>query len=105
MIVVDCHTHLGNDIYAGQWSAEAGHAAADEYARVMRAAGVTDARAAPFHRDAARHVVRRRPAPRERERRIGRWRACGAFGRAWLHAPCTHCTRELAGRVFTWHVL
>ena len=41
MIVVDCHTHLGNDIYAGQWSAEAGHAAADEYARVMRAAGVT----------------------------------------------------------------
>ncbi len=40
MIVVDAHTHLGNDIYAGQWSAEAGAAAAAEYARVMSAAGV-----------------------------------------------------------------
>lgn len=40
MIIVDAHTHLGNDIYAGQWSAAATDAAADEYARVMRAAGV-----------------------------------------------------------------
>jgi len=40
MIIVDAHTHLGNDIYAGQWSTESGDAAADEYARVMRAAGV-----------------------------------------------------------------
>ena len=36
MIVVDAHTHLGNDIYAGQWSAEGGDKAADEYARIMR---------------------------------------------------------------------
>ena len=40
MIIVDAHTHLGNDIYAGQWSEEAGDAAADEYARIMRMAGV-----------------------------------------------------------------
>ena len=40
MIIVDAHTHLGNDIYAGEWSGEAGAAAADEYARIMRAAGV-----------------------------------------------------------------
>ena len=40
MIIVDAHTHLGNDIYAGEWSGEAGAAAADEYARIMYAAGV-----------------------------------------------------------------
>ncbi len=41
MIIVDAHTHLGNDIYAGQWSEETGAAAADEYARIMRTAGVS----------------------------------------------------------------
>jgi predicted TIM-barrel fold metal-dependent hydrolase len=43
MIVVDAHTHLGNDIYAGKWSDEATAANADEYARVMQAAGVSKA--------------------------------------------------------------
>jgi len=40
MIIVDAHTHLGNDIYAGQWSAEADATDEDKYARAMRAAGV-----------------------------------------------------------------
>jgi predicted TIM-barrel fold metal-dependent hydrolase len=40
MIIVDAHTHLGNDIYAGKWEAEGDERAADEYSRIMRAAGV-----------------------------------------------------------------
>lgn len=40
MIIVDAHSHLGNDIYAGQWNAAATETAADEYSRTMCAAGV-----------------------------------------------------------------
>jgi predicted TIM-barrel fold metal-dependent hydrolase len=43
VIILDAHTHLGNDIYAGQWNAAATEVAADEYARIMGAAGVTKA--------------------------------------------------------------
>jgi predicted TIM-barrel fold metal-dependent hydrolase len=40
MIIVDAHTHLGNDIYAGDWTGESTDADADKYAQSMRAAGV-----------------------------------------------------------------
>ncbi len=40
MIIVDAHTHLGNDIYSGHWSDEASEAAAAEYVRIMGLAGV-----------------------------------------------------------------
>mgnify|MGYP000938022374 CR=1 FL=1 len=43
MIIVDAHTHLGNDIYAGEWSDAATDAAANQYAATMRAAGVAKA--------------------------------------------------------------
>ncbi len=39
-MIIDAHSHLGNDIYAGQWTGENATTDADIYAKVQREAGV-----------------------------------------------------------------
>jgi predicted TIM-barrel fold metal-dependent hydrolase len=40
MMIIDAHTHVGADIYAGQWTGEDAIADADRYAEIQRESGV-----------------------------------------------------------------